>query len=159
MFTIFKKKQIEVFSPLKGTFVPIEKVQDEVFSKKVLGDGFAIMPTSRTVLSPVDGEIKMIFPTHHALGISTKEGIEMMIHIGIDTVNENGEGFQNHVHIDQTVKSGEPLISFNLDGLREKGYDMTTMVIITGSNSFDMINMIKEQEVDTNTVVCILEKK
>src|SRR5690554_5622221 len=90
----FKKKSNGVVAFMEGTLVPLEKVNDPVFAQKMMGDGFAIEPTSGAVVSPVDGELTMVFHTKHAVGITTNEGVEVLLHIGINTVELDGEGFE-----------------------------------------------------------------
>ncbi len=94
MFKFLKKnKEIELISPMTGDIIPLEEVPDPVFSEKMMGDGIAIEPSEGKVLSPIDGKIATIFPTNHAIGLVNKEGLEILIHIGIDTVELKGEGF------------------------------------------------------------------
>lgn len=133
MFGFFKKKEdsFKVVACVDGRCIKIEDVNDEVFSKKMMGDGFAIIPHSDMIVSPVTGTVITVFPTGHALGIKTKENIEIILHIGIDTVNLNGEGFQILIKSNSKVKAGQPLVKIDKELLESKGYDLTTMTIFT----------------------------
>lgn len=104
-----------------------------------MGQGLAIKPSEGLLKSPVDGTISLVFPTGHAIGLKSKTGAEILIHIGMDTVELNGEGFEVLVSKDQEVKAGQPLVKFDLDAIKAKGYDLTTPVIITNSKSYKEI--------------------
>lgn len=133
MFNFFKKKDesFKVAACVNGKCIRIENVKDEVFSKKMMGDGFAIIPDGDTIVSPISGTIITVFPTGHAIGIQSANGVEIILHIGIDTVNLNGEGFQVLVKNNEKVKIGQPLVKINKEQIKEKGYDPTTMTIFT----------------------------
>lgn len=104
-----------------------------------MGAGLAIKPSEGLLKSPVDGTVSLVFPTGHAIGLKSKNGAEILIHIGMDTVELNGEGFEVLVSKDQEVKAGQPLVKFDLDAIKAKGYDLTTPVIITNSKSYQEI--------------------
>lgn len=137
---LFKKKEkvtdIVLTAPISGKMLALENVPDPVFAKKMMGDGIAVDPVNGKVVSPIDGKIIQVFPTKHAVGISTNNGVEILIHIGLDTVNLNGEGFTAHVNEGDQVKQGELLISFEIDLVREKAKSTVTPIIIT--NTEDM---------------------
>lgn len=120
MFNFFNKPKFEVVSPAKGLLKSITEVNDEVFSSKALGDGFIVEPDSGEVYSPVEGVIEATFPTKHAVGIKCKNGTEVLVHIGVDTVNLNGEGFELFVASGQKVKAGELLVKFDIDTIKNK---------------------------------------
>ncbi len=107
------ERALKLMNPMEGEIVALEEVPDEVFSEKLLGDGFAIKPYRNKVYSPVDGIIKFLFPSNHALAIETEEGLEILIHIGIDTVNLNGEGFKVYIEEKEKVKKGQLLVSYD----------------------------------------------
>ena len=134
-----KKENIEIANPISGNIIDLENVEDEVFSGRILGDGFAIEPRDDKVYSPVDGEVRVVFPTLHAIVVETYEGLEVLIHIGIDTVKLNGQGFKAHVEIGKTVKKGELLVSFNKDIILENGKSLITPVIITNMDKVEKI--------------------
>ena len=135
MFRLFRKKctmkDNTVYAPLSGKIIPLENVPDPAFSSREIGDGVAIEPSSSILKSPVDGVVKMLFPTGHAIGIMSNRGEEILIHIGIDTVCLEGKGFITHVKQGQCVKLGEELITFDRNVIDEAGYSCMTMVLIT----------------------------
>lgn len=126
----------QITAPADGTMFPIEQVKDKVFSQKLLGDGVAFLYEEDcvTLCSPADGTLSALFPTGHAFGVTMANGVELLIHIGIDTVNANGDGFLllGKKQGDK-VKAGDPLIRVDLKKLREK-FDMSTMLIVSNSN-------------------------
>lgn len=131
MFKFFKSKDIKIVAPLTGRAIDITEVPDEVFAQKMLGDGIAIEPTDGLVVSPCSGKVVQIFPTNHAVGIEVKEGLDILIHLGIDTVELNGEGFERLVEEGQTVEIGTPLIKMDLDKIRKKGKSTVSPIIVT----------------------------
>ncbi len=132
---------VEILNPLEGEIVDLRKVPDEVFAGKILGDGFAIVPTGNKVYSPVDGDIKVLFPTKHAVAIVTENGLEVLVHVGIDTVNLNGEGFTAYVEQDQKVKKGDLLLSFDPKVIEEKAKSTITPVIFTNMDDIKHIKV------------------
>ena len=131
MFDFLKKDKNEVVSPITGTCIDMVKVPDKVFSSKVLGDGFAVIPTGNVVVAPVDGEIVMIPESKHAFGMKTRSGAEVLVHIGLDTVELNGEGFTLKAECGNKVKAGTPLITFDSEFMAGRRINMITMVIFT----------------------------
>ncbi|GGI14620.1 glucose-specific PTS transporter subunit IIBC [Gottfriedia solisilvae] len=121
----------EIINPIEGEIIPITEVPDQVFSGKMMGDGFAIIPSEGTVVSPVDGEIVNVFPTKHAIGILSKGGKEILIHIGIDTVKLNGEGFEVLVAQGDKVTKGQQLVKVDLHFIRENAPSTITPVVFT----------------------------
>lgn len=144
MFKFLKKnKEIELISPITGNIIGLEEVPDPVFSQKMMGDGIAIEPSDGKILSPVDGKIATIFPTNHAIGLVTKEGLEILIHIGIDTVELKGEGFTRITEEGANVKKGDLLMEVDLEKIKAGGKSTITPIIIT--------NMDKVDNIDKNT--------
>ena len=140
MFGLFKKKSgIELKAPLTGKIVPISEIPDEVFAQKMVGDGIGIDPTEGEVVSPVDGEVVQLFPTKHAIGIKTKDGLEILIHVGLDTVKMHGEGFEAFVKAGDQVTVGQKLLTFDLNLIREKAKSTITPFIITNVDAVDSI--------------------
>lgn len=125
-----------VYSPLLGMVVPLAQVKDGVFSEGIMGPGVGIEPEDGRLYAPVDGEVLAVFPTGHAVGIRTKEGMEILLHIGIDTVQMNGDGFQIKVNQGERVHAGDLLVVFDLGKIKKAGYKATTMVLV--SNAADM---------------------
>ncbi|MEJ2489563.1 MAG: PTS glucose transporter subunit IIA [Sulfurovaceae bacterium] len=130
MFGLFEKKKLEVLAPCKGKVISLKDVNDEVFSKKMAGEGIAITPKDSIICSPIDGVITKIFPTNHAFAINNK-GVEVIVHIGLNTVTLAGEGFRRLASEEQSVKAGDPIIEVDFELLRAKGIDATTPVIVS----------------------------
>ncbi len=128
------KKQETIFAPVTGRLVPIEEVPDPTFAEKMLGDGVAIIPSDGVVVAPVDGEVISLFPTKHAIGIKSQQGLELLIHIGLETVNMKGEGFETFVEVGDKVSVGTKLISFSIELIQQKASDIITPVVITNSD-------------------------
>lgn len=144
MFQMKKKTFTEYFHAFSsGTLIALEQVPDPVFSEKMMGDGFAIDLNSSTISAPMDGEITLVFPTGHAYGIVTKEGYEILIHIGIDTVELQGKGFNNQVEVGQKVKAGDILTTLDLDVIHAANKSLITPCIFT---SGEKIKILKENE-------------
>lgn len=120
---------MKFISPLNGQLVAISEVKDPVFSQKMMGDGFAIVPSSNEVVSPVDATIEVLFPTGHAIGLKTNDGVEILIHLGIDTVKSKSNSFKLLKHVGDKVSAGDAIIQMNLKQLINEGYDMTTPII------------------------------
>lgn len=127
--------ELELASCVKGEMIPLEDVKDPVFSSKVMGDGVAFIPEVGEITSPVDGIIEVAFPTGHAIGLKSDSNVEILIHVGINTVELNGDGFKLLVKQGERVTRGQKLIEFDLKKIKEKGYDTTTMLLITEANS------------------------
>ncbi|MBU5468337.1 PTS system trehalose-specific EIIBC component [Virgibacillus sp. MSJ-26] len=127
-------KNETIFAPVNGKTTALENVPDPTFSEKMMGDGLAIEPTDGKVVSPVDGEVILTFPTQHAIGIKSKSGVELLIHIGLETVHMDGEGFDVYVKQGDQVKVGDPLITFDLQLIKEKAASHITPVIITNGD-------------------------
>ena len=151
MFHFIKKtKENAVYAPVSGTCVDITTVDDVGFSSKIMGEGVAIIPDEGIITAPCDGEISMVFDTGHALGMVADNGAELLIHIGIDTVNLNGDGFNVLTRTDAKVKKGEPLVRFDLEKIK-KSYDPVTMLIMTNGKTFEKTAV--GQKVDRNTKI------
>jgi PTS system sucrose-specific IIC component len=133
--TTMQKTMPEITSPATGTLVPLNEVGDEVFANKVLGDGFAIDITDGRILAPVDGTVAAAFDTGHAVGIRTEDGREILVHIGINTVELGGQGFCLLVEQGQTVKRGDLMVEVDMDYVKGKGKDLTTMVLFTSGEA------------------------
>ena len=124
----------DITAVVSGTLIPLSKVNDEVFSKGMVGPGVAIIPDEDIVVSPCGGKITMLFPTLHAFGIKSDNGLEILIHIGIDTVNAKGVGFKSYTKKGSLVHRGDKIIRINSYDLKQKGYDLTTMMLFPNQN-------------------------
>lgn len=134
--TLGKNQYLYLSAPLAGERLPLNEVEDEAFASGVLGKGVAIIPKQGQVVAPAAGEITTLFPSHHAVGLTTEQGIEVLIHIGIDTVNLKGKYFMAHVKQGDHVQAGQLLLTFDLEQLLAAGYNLVTPVIVTNSNQF-----------------------
>jgi len=132
--------------PMDGKVLPLAEVPDEVFAQGMMGQGFAVDPQGDTFHSPVDGKVVQVFPTKHAIGLELDNGIEILIHIGLDTVKLNGEGFETLVEAEQMVKQGDPLIRVHMDEVREKAPSVITPIIFTNLEN-ETVNLHKSGSV------------
>ncbi|WP_440896429.1 PTS sugar transporter subunit IIA [Amphibacillus sp. Q70] len=154
---LFKKEESNeevVVSPVTGEAVDVTEVPDPTFSEKMMGDGIAIKPSEGQVVAPVSGEVVNLFPTKHAVGIKSKAGVEYLIHIGLDTVMLDGEGFTAHVKQGDQVKVGDPLVTVDLDFVAEKAKTITPLVITSevGSVEKDINKSVVKGETTILTV-------
>ena len=140
-------KQLEIASPIKGTVLKLEKMKDDAFASGVLGKGAAIIPEEGKVYAPADGVITALFPTLHAIGMQADNGLELLIHIGLDTVQLNGEGFQAMVKQGDRVKKGQLLVTFDKEFIESKGFCLETPVLVTNSDDFLEVIETKQTEV------------
>jgi glucose PTS system EIICBA or EIICB component len=146
-------------SPIKGEIKPITDVPDAVFSGKMMGDGFAIVPSEGTIVSPVDGKIVNLFPTKHALGLLSDSGREILIHVGIDTVNLKGQGFETLVKENDRVEKGQPLLKVDLDFVKENAPSIMTPIVFTNLAEGEAVVINKTGSVDLKEEDIITIKK
>lgn len=137
--------EAEVFSPLDGTVMELTEVPDEIFSTGMLGKGFAVVPSNGQVTAPVSGKVINIFPTKHAIGLLSDQGVEILIHIGLDTVNLGGQGFHTKVQVDDQIEMGDLLVEVDLDMIQQAGFNPITMIVITNSDQFPEIHLLVDQ--------------
>lgn len=146
MFGFLKrKKDNNIYAPVSGKCIDITEVQDATFASKMMGDGIAIIPLTNVVKAPCDGEISAMFHTGHAFGVKADNGLEILIHIGIDTVNLEGKGFTVLKQKGDKIKKGEAIIEFDLENIK-KDFDTSTMMIITNGEAFNKLNVSKDVE-------------
>lgn len=150
---------LELVSCIQGEMINIEQVKDQVFAGKAMGEGIAFIPENGVITSPIDGIIEVAFPTGHAVGIKSSNNIEVLIHVGINTVELKGEHFKMLVNQGESVRKGQQLIQFDLEAIKEKGYDTTTMMIITNSNEFNGVNIDEYRHVNNEDRVMNLTMK
>ncbi|HBL6142812.1 TPA: PTS glucose transporter subunit IIA, partial [Listeria monocytogenes] len=147
-----------IYSPLQGELIALNDVKDEVFSAGIMGAGVAILPASGEIRAPFDGTVLSVFQTKHAIGLISKQGVELLIHVGLDTVNLNGQFFDIEVSESEEIKKGDLLGTFELDTIKKAGYDITTPIIVTNSATLaDVITVNLGKHVDNNQK--ILEAK
>ncbi|MBV4417998.1 PTS glucose transporter subunit IIA [Clostridium tyrobutyricum] len=136
----FLKKEFKILSPADGKVVSLSKVPDQIFSNRIAGDGVAIQPIGNKILSPADGVVSFIFNTNHAFGIILDNGLEVLVHIGIDTIDLQGQGFQRVVSEGSKIKAGDIIIKIDEKFIQSKGYSLITPVIITNMDVICDIN-------------------
>ncbi len=158
MFKCFKNDVLDqkVYAPVNGTYRFLESLNDGMFSEKMLGDGVVIEPTDGHLIAPIDGQITVVFETGHAYGIQGENGIELLIHIGIDTVNMNGLGFQPLVKVGQKVKIGDSLAEIDLNAIQSAGYQDSVIIICTNGKSIKYL-LEEESLVKVKEAICVLE--
>jgi beta-glucoside PTS system EIICBA component len=137
---------VTVSSPLTGKLIDLKEVNDPTFASELMGKGIAIIPTVGQAVAPDDGEVVSLFRTKHAIGFQTDSGAEILIHIGIDTVKLDGQHFQAHIEAGSKVKKGDLLVSFDIEAIKQAGFEVTTPIIITNSDSYQDIQRIFKQE-------------
>lgn len=137
-------KKVIIQSPMTGTVLPLSQVSDEAFASEAMGKGIAIIPEEGKVFSPVDGTIAMVFGTKHAIGLVSESGVEVLIHVGIDTVKLNGQYFNAYIESGQVVKKGDLLLEFDMDAIKEAGFSLETPVIITNTQQY--LDIIETEE-------------
>ena len=163
MFNLFKKKESKVYendiiyAPISGTIKKLEDVEDKVFSQKMMGDGIAIIPDGDVVYAPTNGKLSVMFKTGHAVGVESDYGTSYIIHIGIDTVNLEGQGFKKIASQDDKIEVGDKLIKLDIDYLKSVRC-MDTMVVIENSADYDL-EILKEGHIDALEPLIKLHKK
>lgn len=139
---------ITIASPLTGKTVKMEDVKDNVFASKMMGDGIAVEPAEGIVYAPFDGNISVLFDTKHCVGIHGDNGCDILIHVGIDTVQLEGKYYEYHVEKDQKVKKGDILLEFDIDKIKAAGYDVTTPIIIVNTDNYTTMEMTTQANVE-----------
>jgi PTS system D-glucosamine-specific IIA component/PTS system glucose-specific IIA component len=137
MFKFFNKKQksdLKLIAPATGKAIDLSEVPDPVFAQKMVGDGVAIDVTGDTIVAPADGTLTLVFKTKHAFALTLNNGIELLVHIGLDTVSLDGEGFEQLAQEGTFVKAGTPIIKINRDFILEKGFSLITPVLVTNQD-------------------------
>lgn len=152
-----REKKIEteegvVYSPLQGQVIPMEEVPDDTFAAKVLGDGMAVIPSEGVIYAPFDGWVEKVYDAKHAISISSMDGIELLIHVGIGTEELDGKFYETFVSDGDQIRKGERLLEFEIEGMKEAGYSTVTPVIVTNSDDYDAIylegkGMIDDQDI------------
>lgn len=133
-FNIFKKEKLAVFAPVNGDIIPLSEVPDPVFSQKMMGEGIAMLPEEGKVSSPVKGSVILVADTKHAVGIRAVDGTEILVHVGLETVSLNGEGFTVAVNVGDKVAAGQLLMKVDLDTIKARAKSIITPIVITNSH-------------------------
>lgn len=150
--------ELTVVSPIKGVVKDISKIDDAAFSQELLGVGCAIEPLEGNVYAPFDGKVVSLFPTMHAIGLESDEGIELLIHIGLNTVRLEGKYFTKHVEQGDTVKKGQLLISFDKEQIEKAGYVLDTPIVVTNSSAFEKVSKSDAKAADNETVLLSIKR-
>jgi len=160
MFSFLKKKEegMGVASPIKGKTVELSQVSDPTFGECMLGKGVAILPEEGKVYAPADGEISMMFETHHAVSMVTTDGIELLIHIGLETVALKGEGFEAHVESGDQVKKGDLLLSVDLEKIKSQGYDIISPVVVCNTDDYTDVSGVLLEKVEPGDQIIKIKK-
>lgn len=161
MFGLFKKKEnkLQIGAPLKGLAVSLQEVSDPTFGEEILGKGVAFKPEEGKIYSPVDGEVTLLFDTLHAFSVTSKDGVEILVHIGLDTVALNGEHFIAHTETGTKVKKGDLLLEVDLDQVKAAGYDVITPMIICNTADYEAVIAMTGNVVAPGDVVLEITQK
>ena len=163
MFNLFRKNKpaedIDLVAAVDGQLMPITDIKDDVFSTKILGDAFAIKPSADQVYAPISGEVSNLFSSKHAIGISTKEGLEVLVHLGLDTVELKGEPFTLKVQQGGRVKKGEPLLTMDTKQITAAGYDDSVIIVYANMNVLKHISPVERGKVKHGQKVQTIEFK
>lgn len=153
---VFEDSDLVVDSPVEGRTISLADVPDEVFASGAMGKGIAVYPSKGEIVAPMDATVSVLYPTMHAIGLTLDNGVEMLIHIGIDTVNLDGKFFEKHANVGEHLTKGQRIVSFDMQGIEAAGYDLTTSVIITNSNNYVAIGSTKDNHIETNSSLLFL---
>jgi PTS system beta-glucosides-specific IIC component len=156
--SLSSEENLEITSPLEGDIVPLTEVKDDVFSSKVIGNGIALIPAKGIIKAPADCTVVSLFPTLHAIGLKLNNGAELLVHIGLNTVELDGKYFKGHVKQGDVVKKGDTLVSFELDKIKAAGYDITTPVVVSNTGDFAEVIPCENKFVSEKDIIISLAK-
>lgn len=146
----------KVFSPFTGRIIPLSEINDEVFKSGMVGKGTAILPQKGELYSPINGMVKFISETKHALIIESSEGIEVMVHVGIDTVKLNGRFFHLRTQKGAQVAMGDPLLKFDISPIEKAGFDLASPIVITNAKQFSIITVVDQEQVTKSDILLLI---
>lgn len=155
---LFGKGSIEVGAPVAGKCMPIKEVSDPTFGEEILGKGIAMIPSENKFYAPADGTVTTVFPTGHAVAVTSEDGVEILIHVGLDTVKLDGKYYTKYVTENQKVLKGDLLIEADLEQIKAEGYDIITPVVICNSDEFAEIELLTNKDVTNGETVMRLKK-
>lgn len=153
-----KDSGIDIGAPVAGTLISITEVNDPAFSGEILGKGVAVIPSGTQICAPVDGTVSTVFPTGHAAAMTSKEGVEVLIHVGLDTVKLEGKHFTIHASEGQEVKKGDLLLEADIEQIKAEGYDITTPIVICNSDEYSEFHMAGPGDVSLGDNILNLKK-
>lgn len=162
MFKFFGKKEAPALmlgAPAKGKAVDVKEVNDPTFNSGMLGNGVAVIPAEGKIYAPTDGEIGMVFDTLHAVSMVSNEGVEILIHVGLDTVEMKGEGFEGHVSAGDKVKKGDLLLTVDLEKVKAAGYDIITPMLVCNTDAYASVEGIAGKDVEPGDDVVKIKTK
>lgn len=151
--------ELDLSACVEGTVIALEQVKDPLFSTKAMGDGIAIIPSKGVLYAPTDGEITVAFPTGHAIGMVSNNGTEILMHIGLDTVNMQGKGFASKVKVGKKVKKGDILVEFSISEIEKAGYETTTMMVVTNMNAVESLDYFESDKASINNRILHVKMK
>ena len=154
----FGKKGEVLYAPIEGEVIELAKVSDPTFSEEILGKGVAIVPAVGKVYAPIDATVEMVFDTKHAISMKSESGIEILVHVGLDTVTLKGEPFTEHVAAGDKVKAGDLLLEFDIDAIKNAGLEVVSPVIICNTADYSEIKTITGKSVNTKDEVMTIIK-
>ncbi len=153
-----KDSGIDIGAPVAGTLISITEVNDPTFSGEILGKGVAVIPSGTQICAPVDGTVSTVFPTGHAAAMTSTEGVEVLIHVGLDTVKLEGKHFTIHASEGQEVKKGDLLLEADIEQIKAEGYDITTPIVICNSDEYSEFHMAGPGDVSLGDNILNLKK-
>ena len=162
MFNFLKKKNSNLRTlgaPCTGKAIQLKDVSDPTFAQEMLGKGVAVIPSEGKIYAPCDGKVTMLFNTLHAVSVVPDYGAEILIHVGIDTVNMKGDGFEAHVQVDDEVKKGDLLLTVDLDKVKAAGYDTATMMVVCNTAEYASVTTDAPKDVKAGDDVLTIETK
>jgi glucose-specific phosphotransferase system IIA component len=151
LFDKLKKKLMDnesIHVPVNGKVISLKDIADGVFSEGILGKGVGIIPKEEIIYAPFDGQVTVIADTKHAIGLKSKNGVELLIHVGIETVEMKGEGFEQQVQVGDSIKIGQQIMTFSLKEIQKAGYPSTIAVIVTNSDDYSEVKVLGEGDME-----------
>ncbi len=155
---MFFNKDKKITAAVEGIAIDIKDVKDDMFANELMGLGLAITPTSTTICAPVDGEITLFASTKHAFGLKTKDDLEVLVHLGVDTVKYEGKGFTKHLDEGAKVKAGQPIVEYDYEFFKNEGLDISVMTILLNHTEYTINDIVKSGNVSTKDVVANYKK-
>ena len=155
MGLFFRKTKVQLAAPVTGNLIPLEQVKDQAFAQKMLGDGVAFLPETGELVAPCDGEISYVPDTAHAIALTEAHGLEILLHIGLNTVEQQGQGFKALVKTGDKVKAGQVLLTFDRDALQARGCDLSTPMVITNGDKVAKLEKSAQGPVSAGKDICL----
>ncbi|MDR3321046.1 MAG: PTS glucose transporter subunit IIA [Synergistaceae bacterium] len=149
---------VAILSPMEGRAVPLSEVSDPTFGEELVGKGIAIIPSGGRVVSPIDGTVSVFFETGHAIAITSAGGIEVLVHVGLDTVKLKGQFYRKIANVGDSVKAGDPLIEFDREGIASSGFDVITPVVIANTDDWGEVEPLAKENVRELDEIILVRK-